>query len=1805
MICGNAALLSESPDDHKSKGRKLKFSRSMMGRFRRDGSLDRATRLKEAQDRRIGYLAVLKKRDQQQERGSRRHVNSERLKNNWLDRGEIHDQGVASAAGNMVGKAETAAGSPFPHGSHSSPRFHHASRRSPIPNRPSTTPAVSPTRAVSPARLRGLPQKENRQAANERAVRVYSAGARSCPSGGRNPHPPVVCRSPPWDDRTLPTTADPHWRRLSPRQNGRYPLPWPLDDIGVGGRRQVVSDVPHDGEVGAMNSDGIGDLRKRPLRPATTGSGPRKRFARPMSAFSGRWDGDESFPDKPLGTIFSRACDANQEWLDGADERVVGEPIATPREHKTSSANQGRGYPPLARAQTPQETPAMQRARQLELQRLAIEKKELEAQLAEVKLLLRASKVPSTKAKSGGLPCEAIRETSPTKSLGERPTRSRRSRRRRRHKRRSPTTENDFVVHNGKKARPRRSRGKSEEGNDRRVEHPASPDRGRSASGSARDEGYRSPRRRSKDGGQPGRCDTRERQPQAIGGTRSSPERQAGSGKAVESTAIPSVALNSSVSIGRAASAGRVGGRSAQRARHLDARREDHVPGRRLQRPKSVSRRTRASPCPRMKSSIADGSPPDNGGSEDGLFPKRRLGRRREESGSRRPASARRDRRFRAGDPTKHEQQLAARRRWDTSQDNEERRVYFSKFPVRGTRSAIRKGASSRRIDGGGSTSPSFHARSKRTQSRQPNVDRGARAVSLCDESRVEDATGAEDTQQHGYEDDFEDLSVRDSYDSDFEPWGKSESDEEQPMTRHGSTESPQSTQRVALDSRTRYSRVKPSAGREDDTQLEGRETSCDEWWGENGFNLTNGSLLQDDDDDDESWCDGRPGATTISHASSPGAASWREWNRPDEEHSRFALPHARDSNTPEAAAAHEGNLTGHRGVAAGFNHLWVDGCDNVLVDSAEKEATDADVPRAAGRSDPQNLDRGLYSSSYEEYSVGTAGGPPSVPLPRMVVEDDNGKPDVSGKRQEEERVSTASMSDGGASLYDILGSSRDSSYSSETWSLESHDRPSVPGRGRSGFGAEAGMTTGATYVSDPKASFNDRRNRRRHSAAEGESSDGSSLYDVTSETSVDEDNAPRDRDPSPPHEHGEADNITTDNSAYAVDPDRPYRPGVSLGPTSGDNDIPSESYAEPTTDESPTLCREEENPPASIESSWDQVSTDQLLPPHSGSRVKQTGHKAGGEDVDRRRPGGDDSVGRNDADVSVPHDDRGRAESVGKRPQPGRPRAGGIRNGEDKIGAVDGDGFELNLSFDELSIAEGSSSPIEQPPAHDGAVEHGVAGKQPFDQLSTGDEPRVGQIGSILERHRRDERPNAEDVPAHHRGSVDSGSHDRESQLDTDESLGQAWSLGSRTEEQHRRMSEEGPGVDVRTARGSSGDGLTNGEHCIEQQEETYSDSFEDASVVRERHRASLGPEGLHEDKSGHLAVEGHELVGKAVTAGAREAVTAGGALEGESSDVPAMQDDELDGAIGDRMAMENAECFDELSSLENQYGSHGEESSGTQFEEAAKSYTEESNHGAASVELDRNTTIGNYQLGQEESMDELSSLDKKREPHQDASVGGVPVEGGPSIDEYFSGGARTIDNTAPGGIANNNQLQSEESLDELSSLDKQGKPYHVGSVGGVRTGREESFVGEYVNGSARTFDHTAPGGIGSNGQLGNEEYLDELSSLDKQPYQDGSVDEMPAGGEPPTDGNFDGGASSTKDATLSGIGSNGQLGNEESLDELSSLDKQPYQDGSVDEMPAGGEPPTDGNFDGGASSTEDAAPGGIGSNGQLGNEE
>lgn len=244
-----------------------------MDRFHRDSSLDRATRLKEAQRRRAGYLADLKKRDRDQQRG-RRHLYDNMYNHDHRDdanerpdalfqdiveassagvtqehREIYHGLSRADAATQGTGGTRTAtagSGSPSPRSSHNSPRSDRSPMRTRFPTRPATTPAAAATRRVksSPARLcrDGSPPKDNRQAANDRAVQVYSASAgdrrtrqSACFGGDR------VSRSPPpWDNRMpSPSAAEQHRRRLSPRENGRQPMPWPLDDVDVVGAGQV------------------------------------------------------------------------------------------------------------------------------------------------------------------------------------------------------------------------------------------------------------------------------------------------------------------------------------------------------------------------------------------------------------------------------------------------------------------------------------------------------------------------------------------------------------------------------------------------------------------------------------------------------------------------------------------------------------------------------------------------------------------------------------------------------------------------------------------------------------------------------------------------------------------------------------------------------------------------------------------------------------------------------------------------------------------------------------------------------------------------------------------------------------------------------------------------------------------------------------------------------------------------------------------------------------------------------------------------------------------------------------------------------------------------------------------------------------------------------------------------------------------------------------------------------------------------------------------------------------------------------
>lgn len=212
--------------------------RSMMERFHRDSSLDRATHLREVQRRRAGYLSDLKKRDQDQQRGRRHPTNTN---NNRAENASEHSDasllGILEASAGVEQHREIYDGSSraAASGSQSSPRFSRPQSRPPYPTRPSTTPATAAAgRAKSPSRLGdgggACPkEKENRQAATERAVRVYSAGA-GIANGGRRHRSPVT-PMPAWDDRSpSPSAAEQQRRRMSPREHGRRPL----DDAGVG-----------------------------------------------------------------------------------------------------------------------------------------------------------------------------------------------------------------------------------------------------------------------------------------------------------------------------------------------------------------------------------------------------------------------------------------------------------------------------------------------------------------------------------------------------------------------------------------------------------------------------------------------------------------------------------------------------------------------------------------------------------------------------------------------------------------------------------------------------------------------------------------------------------------------------------------------------------------------------------------------------------------------------------------------------------------------------------------------------------------------------------------------------------------------------------------------------------------------------------------------------------------------------------------------------------------------------------------------------------------------------------------------------------------------------------------------------------------------------------------------------------------------------------------------------------------------------------------------------------------------------------
>lgn len=153
--------------------------------------------------------------------------------------GVLQDLAVTDDHQTCVGSpASGTAGAP---GSRSSPRF---TRPNLLLKRPLTTTAAV---ARSPTKTSG-PLKENRQAANERAVQVYSAGAAI---GARRPRPPSRAGSTSpggggsrsrWNERGLPSEER---KRPVASAGRRQSFPLPSHDVGMGKQvRDAVSTLP-------------------------------------------------------------------------------------------------------------------------------------------------------------------------------------------------------------------------------------------------------------------------------------------------------------------------------------------------------------------------------------------------------------------------------------------------------------------------------------------------------------------------------------------------------------------------------------------------------------------------------------------------------------------------------------------------------------------------------------------------------------------------------------------------------------------------------------------------------------------------------------------------------------------------------------------------------------------------------------------------------------------------------------------------------------------------------------------------------------------------------------------------------------------------------------------------------------------------------------------------------------------------------------------------------------------------------------------------------------------------------------------------------------------------------------------------------------------------------------------------------------------------------------------------------------------------------------------------------------------------
>ncbi|CAM9369128.1 unnamed protein product, partial [Scytosiphon promiscuus] len=1780
MICGNAALLYESPDE--SSGRSLKFSRSIMGRFRRDSSLDRATHLKEARDRRSGYLADLEKRDQDRERGGDRYsgedrssnyeerstivllkdsVGSSAVGNHQRQQRKLYDEPLRAAPAAAHGTSNTGvihpggptSGSPSRGGSQSSPMFHRPSTRSPRPKRPSTTPA----RAKSPPRLggNGSPPKENRQSATERAARIYRAGAGSVGSLRRPTSPArsgtdgsVFKPQPPWSNRIPPKSpAERSPRRLSPREHGRHPLLWPPDESCTVRRGQALPEVPRYGDVGSGNSDGIGDCRRRPIRPATTGGGPSQRFSRPMSAFSGRWDKDESFPDKPPANISSESREA-RHVLSGAghsSRSTATVMAAATREHEPRSPSKERDCStPLGacpRARSAEEMPAIQRARHLELQRLAIEKKELEAQLAEVKKLMRARKARPNAALIGLL--DAAAGSAPKTHRGERLTRRRRERRRRKPRRSlaEPSPEYSGVVRRAiRETRQGPLRGQEEnETFDTSTEH-------RVSSGERGRETRRRPHKaRDTRTGSHGTNSDRRRTPEHAG--------------------KKAVAFNTTVPAERPATAGVVRADHFPRGRESGSGREGSRARRRTQRPESASRRSRSAPSPSMHRTDGLPTPSNNEYTKKEPGDARQVGRRKGGGGKTRTRVDYYDSRSgRSGDV----------------RDDEKRRVYFSKFPIRGDRlPAAMNGGVERK--GGGQSASIFPPRS--TNSRERLID-GERShsssfASYLEEHGDEDAAIKESVNY--YEDDFEVVSARGSYESDFEAWENSKSDfelREQSASVEGCVAAPEGKQVLALEDGGRRPRVEAITDKENQQEVRDRRSHPPR------FDESGDECSEPSADDllrvGENWGDGRHiPAASRTRVDSGGAASWKEWNQPDD---RPALSDEWGTTLPKPAATHQGSVEGSAEFAAGFDYLWVEDYDDMLVRGAKAKAGGTKSPYSSRDDHDKRPDRAHASASGEErFCVLTSGAKSPPPHSERADKGRGVKPNIRREDREDERVSTASLSDGGASLYDILVSSPDERDSDETWSLESYDRRDDEAAALSMTFSRAGASVGVRPLQDAKPSSN-RRIQDESPAKAGnllpaakESSDGSSLYDMTSPASDVDDDMTLGREDALRRRL-----VGRETAGQATTSRHPVDAAGKIGYTQDEVSHGSHRDAQA----SPSDVKVETVALGTV-----RIETVEKMP--SMSNAPLLGQRSVGvmptsfDEVDDENPARKGPLPQHPFTVDV--------DGVG-----------GLRGGN---AVVDGHELEYNGSYDEYSLDGGSGSPTDGVAAHgnDDDAETKIAGKRHIDEPSTGDRSNHRSVGLAGGGYQLNDRHKDGVKPARGQGATPERGHGPT--LESEESLDQLFALGERGETYRDYRPSEGGGSLIDASRLSARKGEpSDGESRTEQSSGEVITEAEEPHVVRSRIRggSSAGAEGKSTINSSQLVMPEQSLNGRSSlgTQGARYeddnlgTSTPSGAGQGSSADDGGAFAEEVGGSVGGNRARREAEGFlEELSSLEKNGDSDtGEPTTQVPAHADNPPIVEDANRGARNAEIGAGSAGNSSQLAPEESLDELSSLDKQGQPREDGNLGTMlPQPEVPSVGESINRGMRS-GAVGEEGIAKSSHLEPEESLDELSSLGKQGELYKDENLGATKLSSKEGrssdnsggiFAGaeglpETIASSAR---HTEEGHgrVASSSHLEAEGSLDELSSLEKEggfrvQYSTEEVSAQAQEAPIVENGNRSIGSAGVGDR---GIADSRQQAPEESLDELSSLDKQGDTHNENDAIPRGKQPPAENN--------------------------